>query len=283
MIDHEVAANGIRLHYLEHDGAPPPLVLMHGLTANAHYFDALAARLAPAHAILAPDLRGRGQSAQPAQGYTLVDHAADILGMLDALGLERVVLGGHSYGGLLTLHIAARYPERVERIILLDAAIGVTNPQTYELLKPSIERLGRTYPSWESYLALVKAAPYFAPWWDPAIEAYYRADVAALPDGSVRPHTRPETITQVIASSGSEDWPANVAAIRCPALLVRAAGGFGAPGAPPIVSDAQVAATRAALPGLRYAEVPGNHLTMLYGDGAPATAQVITAFLAASG
>lgn len=278
-----IPTNQITLHARDHAGGEPTILLMPGLTANAHCFDGLiAAGLSPQFRVLALDLRGRGQSSQPEQGYSFADHAADIIGVLDQLGIERAVLGGHSYGGLLSLYLAASYPERVNQLLILDAALGVVNPRTYELIKPAIDRLGVVAPSWQAYLAKMQASPSFDGWWDPQIESYFRADVRDLQDGSVIPHTRPETISQVIQGSQSVDWAeviGSLASRKPPMLLVRAPGPYGPPDYPPIVSDEQVAATRQILPHIHYAEVPGNHMTMLYGQGAIQTVAAIRSFL----
>ena len=125
-----VETNGIKLHYLDYPGDGPAVVLAHGLTANCRSFDVVAGHLAPRLRVIAPDLRGRGASDKPATGYTMADHAADVLGLLDALGLERVVMGGHSFGGLLSLYIAANHPERVERVLILDAALSAASERT---------------------------------------------------------------------------------------------------------------------------------------------------------
>src|SRR4249919_1833572 len=96
-LDRFLQANGLRLHYLERGSGERTLVLVPGLTANAHSFDGLlAAGLDRGLRVLAFDARGRGLSDKPDAGYTMADHAADLLGALDALGLERVCLGGHS-------------------------------------------------------------------------------------------------------------------------------------------------------------------------------------------
>jgi len=83
-----VETNGIKLHYLDYPGDGPAVVLAHGLTANCRSFDVVAGHLAPRLRVIAPDLRGRGASDKPATGYTMADHAADVLGLLDALGRE---------------------------------------------------------------------------------------------------------------------------------------------------------------------------------------------------
>src|SRR5262245_59777895 len=86
-MDRFVETNRIRQHFLAHPGDCPAIVLLPGLTANAHAFDGLIQQgLSPRFRVLALDLRGRGESDKPAAGYTMADHAADVIGLLDALG-----------------------------------------------------------------------------------------------------------------------------------------------------------------------------------------------------
>lgn len=275
--DRTFTTNGITLHGVEFPGAEPPIILMPGLTANAASFDALAARLSPARRVLALDLRGRGRSDQPATGYTMADHAADILGVLDALGIDRAIVGGHSFGGLLTIYLAAHHPDRVAKAIVLDA--GELHPQVFALIQPSVQRLGQLYPSWDEYIAAVKAQPIFGGWWDPAIERYYRADLRTLEDGQVTPRSRPETIAAASAGVQAERWGDLMAAVRQPVLLVNAPGAYGPPGAPAVQPEEAGRRTAALMADCRYVKVPGNHMTMLYGAGAEAIAAAILAFV----
>lgn len=277
-----VATNGIQLHYAETPGGPPDLVLVHGLTANCRAFDVVVGHLAPRLRVVAPDMRGRGASDKPAAGYTMADHAADVLGLLDILGLERVIMGGHSFGGLLSLYMAANHAERVARVVLIDAAISAASQRTRELIAPALARLERSYPSFEAYLELLRQAPYYDGWpWDPAVERYYQADVLMAPDGSVRPRSQPAHIAAAADGVIAEPWRAHLARIACPVLMVHASGPYGPPGAPPIVSAAQAAETLALVPDSAYVHVPGNHMTMLYGAGARATAEAILTFAGA--
>src|SRR5918912_547284 len=138
-----VPPGGLGTHSLDFPGGEPPIVLLHGLSANALAFGGLvAAGLSPAFRIVAPDLRGRGRTEGPAAGYRMADHAGDVLALLDALGLDRVVLGGHSFGAFLAIFIAANYPERVSKLIVIDAA-ATLDPRTGEMLRPALDRLTR--------------------------------------------------------------------------------------------------------------------------------------------
>src|ERR671933_601189 len=103
--------------------AAPPLVCLHGITAHGGRFRRLAEeRLARRFRVLAPDLRGHGFS-EWEPPWTLATQVADVLETVSAAGVERAVWVGHSLGGRLVLEVAARAPDRVERIVLLDPAI----------------------------------------------------------------------------------------------------------------------------------------------------------------
>ena len=283
MSDRYVDTNRIRLHYLDHGGDGPTLVLAPGLTANAHSFDGLMhAGLGGAARVLALDLRGRGESDQPSSGYAMEDHAGDVIGFLDALGLERVVMGGHSFGGLLTYWLAARHPERVERCVVLDAP-AAADPAIVKQIQASLDRLGRVYASWDEYAGLVRAMPYFDEGgWGPEVEAYFRADVRVLPDGTVQARSRPEHIREALEGTLAVDWTALVTRITQPVLLLRAPGSFGPPGSPPILSRADAERTVALMSDARLVDGVGNHLTFVFGRGAGVLRDAIAGFVGAA-
>ena len=166
---------------------------MPGLTNNAHSFGGLIhAGLNKTRRVLALDLRGRGLSDKPDTGYGMADHAADVVGLLDALGLDQVVLGGHSFGGMLALYVAAKYPKRFSKLVIIDSAISWPSG-TGDLLKPSLDRLDKVFPSWDAYLNLAKGMPFLDGYWDQYIEEHYQADVEIRADGSVKPRTPRES------------------------------------------------------------------------------------------
>lgn len=279
---HFIERDVVRIHYLQHDGPAPPLVLIHGLSSNARIFDSLVqAGLSETHGALAVDLRGRGLSDKPATGYSLAEHAADVIALLDHHGIERTAIVGHSYGGLVTAYLASEYPDRVTRVILVDiAGPSIRNPQVYELLKPSLERLGKVFPSLDEFLTTRKQQPTLDVPWDDAIEGYFRADVEPLPDGRVRVCIPPEVIAQVIAEGQRIDWEKCFTRVEHQALLLNATGPYGPPGSPPLVLEEQAREAAALLPHCRYVWVPGNHLTMLLGDHVHTVLAHMRAFLA---
>lgn len=276
-----IERDGTRIHYLHHAGPEPALILLHGLTANAHCFDGLvSAGLCARRGAVAMDLRGRGRSDKPATGYSVAAHAADVIALMDRRGMAQAVLCGHSYGALLTLYLASAYPERVSRIVLIDVAgPTVQNPAVLELLAPSLQRLGKTMASMDAFLDAMKKLSILDGFWNEDLERYYRADVEELADGRVRVRISPDVIQQVIVEAQRIDWSALLPEILQPAMLLHADGPFGPPGTPPIVLEEQAREAAGLIAQCRYVRVPGNHMTMVFGENARAVVNEIEAFL----
>ncbi|MDQ6827604.1 MAG: alpha/beta hydrolase [Gemmatimonadota bacterium] len=263
-----ITAGGLRTHYLDAPGGDPPIVLLHGLSANAHEFGGLIeAGLSPAFRVIAPDLRGRGASDKPAHGYTMSDHAADVIALLDALGLDRVVLGGHSFGAYLAMFAAVHHPGRIEKLIVIDAAVQL-HPRVGEMLKPSLDRLTRVMPSVDAYLEELRGQSYLNGMWDDAIEGYFRAELRVNEDGTAQAATSASAVAEALAGVRNEPWPDLATRVRHPTLLLNATGAYGPPGSPPLVAADNARETANLFQNCRYGEVPGNHLTMVFGEGA---------------
>lgn len=115
------------VHLVDEGGgraAGSPIVLLHGFGASTYSWRAVVPRLADGHRVLALDLHGFGLGERPEEldAYTAEGQIGLVLGVLDRLGIERVHLVGHSYGGALAAVLAARYPERVRSLTLVSAA-----------------------------------------------------------------------------------------------------------------------------------------------------------------
>jgi pimeloyl-ACP methyl ester carboxylesterase len=127
--------NGVRLHYLA-AGEGDPVILLHGYAQNSHMWRPLISELAKTHAVIAPDLRGFGQSAKPEDGYDKKSMAGDIHALAASLGLKRVGICGHDIGLMVAYAYAAQYPTEVERIALMDAFLpGIGNTEGIFLLR----------------------------------------------------------------------------------------------------------------------------------------------------
>lgn len=124
----KVVANGVTLHY-QQTGQGPDLVLIHGVTGDlSSWYLRVMPALADDFRVTAYDLRGHGYSDMPASGYTSVELAADLHGLLEHLDIEQAHLLGHSYGGTIALQCAALYPSRVASLVLAEPWLAALMP-----------------------------------------------------------------------------------------------------------------------------------------------------------
>ena len=139
-----VLSSGLKLHY-QQVGEGPDVVMVHGITGNlAVWHLHLVPELASRCRLLTYDLRGHGLSDAPPAGYSLDDMADDLLGLLDALDVERPVVVGHSYGADIALYFAAAHPDRVTEVIAIEAAL------------PAMEQV-RDHDAWIGWTYWVRA------------------------------------------------------------------------------------------------------------------------------
>jgi pimeloyl-ACP methyl ester carboxylesterase len=116
-----VEAGGLRMHVAE-AGSGEPIVLLHGWPQNWYAWRHLIPPLAERYRVICPDLRGFGWSEAPPRGYDKETLAQDVVNLMDALGLERVRLVGHDWGGWAGFLICLFHPQRVERYLALNIA-----------------------------------------------------------------------------------------------------------------------------------------------------------------
>ena len=165
-----VHVNGIRLHYLDWGGNGPTLIFLTGMGSSAYIFNKFAPRFTDEFHVLALTRRGHGDSDYPESGYDADTLTEDIRQFMDALNIEKAILAGHSLAGVELTHFTATYPNRVEKMIYLDAlddrrkesAIMEQNP----LRNIKIEREESVPHTFEEYIAIVKRdVPSFAEIW----------------------------------------------------------------------------------------------------------------------
>lgn len=119
-VEHEhVRANGVRLH-VARAGSGDPVLLVHGWPQHWFAWRHVIGELAGDFALIAPDLRGLGWSDAPGRGYEPDTFVADLVALLDALGIERASVIGHDWGGYTSLVLAAKHPDRVSSVIAIN-------------------------------------------------------------------------------------------------------------------------------------------------------------------
>jgi pimeloyl-ACP methyl ester carboxylesterase len=247
--DKTVTANGLRLHYLDW-GTPgnPPIILLHGLRGHAHAWDDFSAAICEDYHVLALDQRGRGDSEWARDGiYTTEAYVADLLGCSAALGIESFILVGHSMGGRNSMAFSARYPEKVQKLIVVDIGPAVEQRGSTRI-RQEITAVPEEFDSFEAVVAYMSqqnryAAPevlrrrlFYATKPLPNGKVGWRYDLAIREQWRRGPST-PEDL-----------WPA-WRRITCPTLIVRGA-------VSDVLSPAAAQQMLAALPHASAVEIP---------------------------
>lgn len=263
-------------------GNPGTTVLaVHGVTASHRCWHRVVDGLL-GRRFLAPDLRGRGYSNALPGPWGMAAHADDLVAVLDAAGVERAVVVGHSMGGFVSVVLAHRHPDRVASLVLVDGGLplpvpeGLTPEQVTEaIIGPAARRLAMTFSDDTAYCAFWKAHPAFAEW-DEVLEDYARYDLQGAP-----PALRPRTSTEAIEEDsrdlvGSDTLLRAVEALHPPATFLRAARGL-LDEVPPLYPDTALDAWRERLPEVAFVTLPDvNHYTVVMGErGAAAVAHAV--------
>lgn len=136
-----VETNGASIH-VRVGGSGPAVVMLHGFGTTGDMWGHLASALINDHTIVVPDLRGLGRSSKPDGGYDKKNQAADVIGVLDALGVQTAELVTHDIGIMVGFAVAAIYPERVRRWVAIDAPLPGIGPWDQITRDPAMWHFG---------------------------------------------------------------------------------------------------------------------------------------------
>jgi len=259
------ATGGVRLSAIVRapdpgvDPQPIPFLLAHGLASNARLWDGVAGRLAAGgFTSVAIDQRGHGHADKPDDGYDFATVTADLVAVIDALGLDRPVVAGQSWGGNVALELGARHPDRIRGVVAVDGG--------------TIE-LSREFPTWDACAERLAPPPLVGmplariegyirgahPDWPDAGIAGTLANFDLRPDGTIAPWLTRERhmaiLRQLWLHHPTERYPL----VSVPVLLTPAE----APGDPAPRITSRRLGIEAALAGLPAARVhwfrPADH------------------------
>jgi len=209
------------------NGEKPPLVLVHGLASTARIWDYVAPLLAREYRVVAYDQRGHAESEKPDVGYDLPTMLADLVGLVEALEIEKPVVVGHSWGANLALAYAASYPDSCAGLALVDGGIyGFQDRPDAdwetikgELAPPDLSRYKLAdMVNWMGSGVLCHLPQSF-------LEAYARSMMNVQPDGTIRAKLaldRHLAILRIIYDMRCEEL---LGMVKCPVLVIQAVDG----------------------------------------------------------
>lgn len=258
------------------------VLAIHGITAS-HMTWPLIAQGLPAVRVIAPDLRGRGGSRSLPGPWGMNAHADDLLRVLDAAGVDRASVVGHSMGAFAAVTLAHKHPDRVERLVLIDGGLPLPVAEAASkeglpqaLLGPAAARLSMTFPDREAYRKFWRAHPAFAGQWNSTVEDYVDYDLV----GSEPTLHAASSLEAVVVDSqqlnGGTEYFETLQGIPSPIHFLRAPRGL-LNQFPGLYSPQEIVHWKASLPNLTVHEISGvNHYTIVMTErGADGVVQVI--------
>jgi pimeloyl-ACP methyl ester carboxylesterase len=214
-----VDANGVRLHVLDWGGTGPALVLIHGYGDTPHIFDDFVPALGGQFRVVAYARRGHGRSSS-AEDYSNAALAGDLIAVMDSLGIARASLAGWSMGGNEITAAAGMFPDRVDRIIYLDAGYDWSDPAlqpAWTELPISLDPTAQARVSLDGYRAWVMAT-WFPGLESAPLEAHIREAANPGPDGV--PHPVPDSANSARAFAALLSERRDYTRVRAPALSI---------------------------------------------------------------
>ena len=271
-----MAVNGVQLQYLDWGGSGPALILIHGLADNPHVFDDLAPAFTSRFHVIAYARRGSGNS-DVTGPYDVDTLTEDLRGLMDALGIVSADLVGYSAGGDEITAMAAKYPERVGRLVYFDGGYDWADPdfKTFIQALParSFDPPDEAMMSLAAFRSYLKTATYPDLGDMGRIEANFRNKVLIQQDGSLKYRT-PKELLDTLYDAIWNNKPRDYAHVHCAALAIYAEDLYDLK-----IADVQrrerlrgyqqqywmpfqaksIDRIRSELPHVRIAHVPGSH------------------------
>jgi lipase len=202
IVSHLVPVRGGNLavyDWLADSNDAPVVLAIHGITGSHRAWPYVADAL-PQFRIIAPDLRGRGRSNHLPAPFGMEQHAEDCAAVLDALGVDRALVIGHSMGAFVATTFAAKHPTRTEALLLVDGGLPLALPPGMDVdaviaatLGGSFARLSMTFATHEAYRDFWRAHPAMIGNWSPLMDAYSDYDLVGEA-GSYRAATSVEVL-----------------------------------------------------------------------------------------
>ncbi|NUP42296.1 MAG: alpha/beta hydrolase [Streptomyces sp.] len=214
--EHVVGRDGVRLVCRDWGGPGQPVVLLHGLAGHAGEWDVPARKLSSRYRVVAVDQRGHGASERHPRDVSRAAYVADVIAVVDQLGLQQPVLVGQSLGGHTAMLTAAAHPGRVRALVLVEAGSGGPNPDGPVDIGAWLDSWPTPFPSREAAAAFFGDGPVGAGW------------AAGLEerDGGWWPRFDRDVMVRSLTENAQRSFWHAWTQVACPTLLVLAQSGF---------------------------------------------------------
>lgn len=214
---HALNRSAVSLRAWEWPGGPPTALLLHGIGNYGRYWDFFADAVAGRLKLIAPDARGHGESGRPVDAYAPQEFVTDAVAILDALAIDRAVVVGHSMGGTHAIRLTAAHPERVTKLVIVDAGPEPMPEGAARARRLSLERPDRFASAAEALAYLHRTSPgYSDEVYANRMRWLFREENGALQWRSSR-----DALASIMSGARRDDlWDA-LGATRCPTLIVR--------------------------------------------------------------
>lgn len=220
--------NSIRLHYLDWGGDGPVLLFLTGLGNNAHIYDKFAPRFTDKFHVIALTRRGHGDSDYPEAGYDADTLTEDVQQFMDSLKIDKVILAGHSMANVELCHFAALHPERIIKLIFLDAAYDSSLPASKAMMEKNplsnikIPGANEDQYSIDDFVAALKMNyPSWAAIWGEVLDEEVLHNIKQSPDGKIVDRM-PDSVRKALYKTLMNDYQPEYSQIQSPVLSIYA-------------------------------------------------------------
>lgn len=224
----------------EGDAARPTILLSNSLGADLSMWDAQMPALLEHYRVLRYDTRGHGKSGVPDGPYSIAMLGADVVGLLDTLGLERVSFCGVSMGGMTGMWLGVHAADRLTKLVLSNTAARIGSPESWQERIDQVERSGMQ--------AIVEGV--LSRWFTPG---FLQDEARLQPQREMLLRCPPQGYTACCAAIAKMDQSETVTHISVPTLVISGT-------VDPVTPPASGRELEVSIPGARYEEVPGAHL-----------------------
>jgi pimeloyl-ACP methyl ester carboxylesterase len=221
----QAKVNGINMVYYDWESPGATVVLYHNSSGFGRIWDWVARELHPDFRVICPDGRGHGDTDKPSSGYAAEDHAADLEDLIGQLGLDWIIIGGHSLGFRVSTTYTAMHPEQVKYLVLVGGPHYVSLIEDEEEAELTRQQAAAMRAAPRGYASLEEARqhqvnirPHLSA---EAIEHILTYNLNHLPDGRVEWKYDPEAVAQGLEHI-PDDLKPNTAKVKCPVLIARA-------------------------------------------------------------